>query len=611
MSSQSGTGSSDTSPLVIRGVHVVCGDGTERHDVDVVIADGRIARMTNDRVSIDGARVIDGAGKTLMPGLIDAHLHLDFLTVRNGLHGRLHSRLRLARALRDLLHNGVTAIRCMGDPLKPVLRLRDRVNSGRASGPHMVVAGPVLTAPGGHPETTVCRDNPWLRRHMVVHPASPDDARAQVRRLHAAGVDVVKFVYQGGLYGEDRVELGKLPEETARAIVAEATRLGMTASAHTHYQDDVDVLIDAGVDSFEHGVIEHDLVGTETLRRWADSGAKLVPTLTIAALVRDPDGVSHEERASRNLGLAHRAGVSIVAGTDSMVGAMPANTLHGELRRMVEAGMSESDVVRAATADAAEFLGLTDRGVVAEGRVADLLLLNGSPLDQIENVGDIDRVFHQGRTVFTAPERHVPALSDYTAPDPAVLTFTDATGNTVAGDVTVQYDTTRFDAEGVRELRYVDAEGHVLRTETVTAGPDLVTTAWTCEIPGEDTRLAVTSAGSRLSLTGTFQGRTVTRGYLLRGGVWMQWLLFDPATFVTSAESSLPFLSLGTTGRGALELTEFELTKRDSGGAEVETELVMPRWRRFWGAVNRYDAATGDLISHEIRNKPSAVLRRR
>ncbi|APU21849.1 hypothetical protein UA75_19295 [Actinoalloteichus sp. GBA129-24] len=95
--------------------------------------------------------------------------------------------------------------------------------------------------------------------------------------------------------------------------------------------------------------------------------------------------------------------------------------------------------------------------------MADLVLLNANPLEQIENVGDIDRVFRRGLPVFTAPDRPVPLPSAYAASEPGVRTFTDATGTTVADGVTIHYDTTRFDAEGVRVLRYADAAGEILR----------------------------------------------------------------------------------------------------------------------------------------------------
>ena len=606
-----------TSPghFLISCTHVLTGDGCELFEVDVLIADGCIQQISDQRHDVPGAMVIDGRGKTLIPGLIDAHAHLDFLSVRSTVRSWIQSRFVLPRALADLVRHGITAIRCMADPATPVLRVRRRIAAGRAIGPRMVVAGPALTAPGGHPEVTLAKDNRWLRRRIARRLDDPDHAQQAVRDLHAAGVDLIKFVYQGGLYGPERIELRQLSVDVARAIVSEAGRLGLPVAAHTHYQDDVDTLLELGVDSIEHGVIEHELTDNGTLQTWASSGTSLVPTLTIASLFPGPDRALYIDQASENLTQAHRAGVPIVAGTDAMVGAMPANSLHGELRLMVEAGMSEAEVLRAATVDAAALLGLHDRGVIAEGKVADLVLLGSNPLEQIENLADIDRVFANGVLVHQAPTpAPPPELSEYAVTGPDVLEYTDRTGATVPGPALVRYDRSRFEADGTRSLSYTDANsGEVLRSEQVTSGRDLVTQEWACAIPGEQTTLHAVADARQITLSGTVAGKQVTRTYPVRGRTWMQLLQFDAATFITSTEQHLAFASIGASGRGALQLTDFELTKKGSstpgtGGSDVEAELVMPRWRRFWGAILRFHHSSGDVLHQHIRGKRDKAL---
>lgn len=601
--------------FLISRTRVLTGDGRELPEADVLIADGLVQRISDEPQTVAGTTVIDGRGKTLIPGLIDAHTHLDFLSVRNTVRSWIQARFVLPRALEELVRHGITAIRCMADPAAPVLRVRRRIEAGRTVGPRLVLAGPALTAPGGHPEATLAKDNSWLRARIARPLEEPDRARTVVRDLHAAGVDLIKFVFQGGLYGPDRIELQQLPVGVAHAIIDEAHRLGLPVAAHTHYQHDVDTLLELGVDSIEHGVIEHELTESGTLAQWASSGIPLVPTLTIASLFPGPDGALYIDQASANLARAHRAGVPIVAGTDAMIGAMPANSLHDELRLMVEAGMSEAEVLRAATADAATLLDLDDRGVIAEGRVADLVLLGSDPLEQIENVADIDRVFAGGALVHHAPApTPPPALSDYAVVGPEVLEYSDRTGATVPGAAVVRYDRRRFEAEGIRFLTYTDAtSGEVLRRETVTSGRDLVSLEWACEIPAEQTALRASAHTRQITLTGTLAGKRVTRSYPLRGQTWMQLLQFDAATFITSTEQHLAFVSIGTSGRGALQLTDFELTKTGPGAAganeaEVEAELVMPRWRRFWGAILRYHSGTGDLLHQHIRGKKEQLL---
>src|SRR5699024_9433777 len=273
------------------------------------------------------------------------------------------------------------------------------------------------TAVGGHPEVTLAKDNRWLRQRIALTVDDAAGARAAVRDLHRKGADLVKLVYQGGLYGPDRVPLHQLSREVVGAIVDEARRRDLPVRAHSHYQHDVAELLALGVDSIEHGVIEHEIQGDDLLRAWAHAGSRLVPTLTIAAVFPSPDGTLYIDTARRNLTRAHQAGVRITAGTDSMIGAMPASSLHDELRRMVEAGMSEAAAIRAATADAAELLRRPDRGVVAPGRRADLVLLRSDPLVQIENLADIDLVVQNGTIIHRAPAPPPPpALATYACP---------------------------------------------------------------------------------------------------------------------------------------------------------------------------------------------------
>lgn len=608
-------GDASPGPFLLSRIQVLTGDGRELDEADVLIADGHIRQISGQRLTVPGAVVIEGHGKTLIPGLIDAHTHLDFLSVRTTVHSWIQTRFVLPRALQELVRHGITAIRCMADPLTPVRRIRRRIAAGRVVGPRLVIAGPALTAPGGHPEATLAKDNRWLRTRLARRLDGSEQARKVVRDLHAGGVDLIKFVYQGGPYGTDQVQLNQLSVEVAQAIITEAHRLGLPVSAHTHYQGDVDALVGLGVDSIEHGALEHDLVEGDGLQDWARSGARLVPTLTIAALFAGPGGELYLDRASPNLRRAHRAGVRIVAGTDSMTGAMPADSLHEELRLMVEAGMTEGEVLRAATTDAAGLLGLDDRGVIAEGKVADLVLLGSNPLERIENVADIDMVFTGGVLTHQAPAApQPPELSDYIVVGPDVLEYTDRTGGTVPDEAIVRYDRSRFTTDGVRSLTYIDAgSGAVLRTETVTSGPDLITKDWSCEIPGEETSLHAVTGARQIALTGTLRGKPVARSYPLRGQTWMQLPLVDPASFITSTEDHLEFVSIGASGRGALQLTSFELGKEspESAGASdryVAAELVMPRWRRFWGAELRYHPETGDLLHEQIRGKKDQVL---
>lgn len=601
--------------LVIHSVRVLTGDGRTREDVDVLLRDGLVHTISESRLDTPHAKVIDGAGKTLVPGLIDAHVHLDFLTVRNRFRAWVQSRFALPRALEELAHHGVTTIRCMADPLAPVTQLRKRAVRGGLVSPAILTAGPALTAPGGHPASTLAKDNSWLRKHIALIVDDEVTARTAVRRLHGAGVDLIKFVYQGGLYGPDRVHLGKLGPTVARAIIEEAHRHHLPVSAHTHYEDDVAELLQMGVDSVEHGVIEHALRDAETTRVWKRAGTRLVPTLGIAAVFPGPTGTFPIDIARANLARAYGAGVTIVAGTDSMIGAMPANGLHDELRHMVDAGISEADAIRAATADAAALLRLADRGVIEPGRRADAVLLGSDPLERIENIADIDLVIQDGTIIYDAPAPPPrPEFGTYSASEPLILEYLDRTGTAVPQHAILRYDRSRFSAEGLRTLTYGDPEtGRPLRTETVRSDTQLVTREWTCRIPAAQTDLHAVVDGHTIALTGTLEGESVTRSYPLRGRIWMQLLLLDAATFISSKDSRLDVVAIGATGRGALHLEEFEVTKKNvpsSGSAPVEAALVIPRWRRFWGASAWFDPLSGNLLRQQIRGQKTHTLER-
>lgn len=599
--------------LLIRGARLHRGDGSSLDGADVAVERGRIVEVGARAEAPEGAEVIEAAGRTLIPGLIDAHLHLDHLRSRNLLQAAHHERKVLRPALASLLEHGITTIRAMADPVRQILRLRDRVNDARVAGPWMVVAGPALTAPGGHPAVTVAGQNPWLRRRMVRTPTTVDQARSVVDDLHRAGVDLVKLVVQGGSYSESGIELEKLPLSLARAIIDRAHDRGLRVAAHTHWSRDVAELVQLGVDSIEHGVLEEDLADEQLLARWASSGAALVPTLVISQWVNDRTGQAYLARASANLARAHRAGVRIAAGTDSMVGAMAADSLHEELRLMVAAGLEPAEVLQAATGRAAGLLGLHDRGVVRAGAVADLVLLGSDPLDAIENVSDIDLVISRGRIVHRRRARPEVVLVPVSEPGPPVVELLDRTRSQVDQDARIRCDMTMWVSEGARTLTWHPlGSDDVLRTETTVSDPTLVTREWTCSVPASDTELRATSDGRRIRLTGTFEGHAVDQGHTLGPQPWLQWLHLDAASFVLSELESLEVVAIGTSGRGALRATTFELSKPKAADSTCRVDLVMPRWRRFWAAEVDYDALTGALLSYRVRGEaePTLVLDR-
>lgn len=594
-----------SAPLLIREAHVIVGDGSVLNDVDILIEQGNITRVESSRIDVPDARVIEARGKTVMPGLIDAHCHLDFLNTRSGFSARMQARFGLSEPSEELLRFGITSIRTMSEPPKHVLGLRNRTRAGKRVGPTMVVAGPAFTAPGGHPQVTVCRDNAWLGRNMVYTPTTDTEARTMVQALKSQGVDLIKIVYQGGHYAEFGEAINKLPENVALAIIDEAHKQGLPVGGHTHYASDVAFLIEAGVDSIEHGILEEE-APPELLHAWAKKHTFLIPTLSITEVVSNASQQSYLHQASRNLGHAVKAGVRIAAGTDSMVGAMPADTLHQELQLMVAAGVTPAQAIQAATSNAAEVLRLHDRGLIKTGMAADLVLLNSDPLEGIESVSDTVLVVQHGQIVHETKPAAPVALSDYAAPANRIERFIDNTSATFSQAIEVTIDASTFESDGVRTFTYSDPESQqILRTETIRSDKQLRTREWSCTVPSEKTDLRAIAHGGRISLSGTLNGNTVSRGYANRGTLWMQGLIFDAPTFITSQMESLVVTSIGTSGRGALMAAAFEFTKdrHQTQPGETQTTLVLPQWRAFWNAKTTYDAETGSLIGYKPKGK--------
>lgn len=603
----------DGQTLNIRNVHLV-GHAAGGSPASVLIERGRISSITTHdgtdasnpnaahQQSASGAEdpsvhVIDGTGKTLIPGLIDAHMHFDYLDVRNGLSAALRTRRNLS-SLRELLHSGVTTVRTMSDPLPQIRRMQKKRGSPRHPGPRMIVAGPAITAPGGHPEVTVCRDNRWLQKHMARVVIGAVQARKTVRSLHGHNVDLIKIVVHGGSYAEFGHDLVKLDDEAIRAVIDEAHTRDMKVSAHTHYQDDVAMLLHMGIDSIEHGVIEHEITDDGFLQQWAESGVPLVSTLVIDDLVRNESGETYLETASANLQRAYSAGVHIVAGTDAMIGAMSSDSLHDELRLLVQAGLPPAATLEAATTAGAELLGLSDRGRLAEGAVADLLLLNSNPLDDIEATRDIAAVIQGGRIVHEPePRRHL-SLPDFVLPPRPVLQYSDTSRGAFEAEVTVLVDTSDFTVNGTRTITYLDpATGGGQRYEKLRSDRTLRTQEWTCTAPEAGIDLHARIVRGRVELTGTFENAAVEHSYDLRGRPWLQGMFFDLSTFIEAPGDVMTFVAIGTTGRGALKASEFELTK---GAQRGSATMVMPRWRRWWSAQIEAEPEDGSLISVDL-----------
>ena len=380
-----------------------------------------------------GAERIDASGKFIVPGLIDAHVHL------GGSAGAAASAEEFTPEqfeanLKAYLYNGVTSVLDMGGMRDLILEWRRMEREGELLAPRIFAVGPGFTAPGGHPVSTIFKDFPLeIVEQMAVQVDDPQVAREEVARLAELGADAIKVIYDdaGG-------RTPKLSHEVLRAIVEEAHRHSLKVFVHVGTAQDALEALGAGADGIEHMIDEPDPEGLEELFELATrEGAFYTPTLAVykaaemiaqgPSFLKDCDiagSVSRAvleslqgedflaryrksreelhrrlEAAVENTGRAYQMGVRLVLGTDAgNPAAFHGLAVHRELALLVEVGLSPKEALIAATKTAAEKLGAPELGAIEAGKAADLLILEAGadPLENIANLRRIEWVIKRG-----------------------------------------------------------------------------------------------------------------------------------------------------------------------------------------------------------------------
>ena len=434
--------------FLIRNARIFVGDGHVIENGFVLVRDGKIAQVGEgpapDASSLQ-AGVVEAAGKTLLPGLIDAHVHLGGPAGISASPGDYDSRKAMPHAAAALLYSGVTAARSVGDGLERSLELRRQIASGSKLGAQIFACGPMFTAEGGYgtqfmellPEAV--RNS--AQAQLVRTPKTPEEAHRQVHELKAAGVDCIKAILEAG-WGEgmrnDRLDL-----LLVRSVSESARALHLPLAVHTGDAGDVTDAVEIGAASVEHGAWR-DEIPRGVLAKMARDGVYLDPTLgAFEAYARYysgdtealddplagqtvPAGILQGTRefvgaggsadagkaqmferayaqAKENLLRAWKAKVPLAMGTDAgspMVFHGP--SLHHELKLWVEAGIPAADALQATTLQAARLLGAQNIGAVREGWDADLLLVDGNPIEDISATGRISLVVFKGERIHRA-----------------------------------------------------------------------------------------------------------------------------------------------------------------------------------------------------------------
>ncbi|MFC1596842.1 amidohydrolase family protein, partial [Planctomycetota bacterium] len=252
---------------------------------------------------------------------------------------------------------------------------------------------------GGHPSVTVCRGSPWFRSELSVEVDDEGEGRKTVRQLAEKRVDAIKVVYHGSTSNPaGAVSFEKLSVDVMRAIIDESHQHGLKVTVHTWREQDAIVALESGADGLEHGVVDAPLGNDRLAQILLDRNAFYVPTLRVLTLGKNPVPL---ETAQGNLkDLTHR-GVRIAVGTDTL-GDQPRglNTIL-EMQLMAEAGMAPAQIIRAATHDAADHLGLLERlGTVEPGKIADLIIVDGDPLKDMSVLHKVEIVIQRGHIAY-------------------------------------------------------------------------------------------------------------------------------------------------------------------------------------------------------------------
>ena len=388
---------------ILAGAMLIDGSGTPPvTGRAVVVEQGRIAAVVDEREASPG-RVVRLDGLTLLPGLINCHVHLCFGGEADPAAALLKDPfattvIKAVLRARQTVEAGVTTVRDLGGRDYAELSVRDAVRAGLVPGPRMLCAGRGICITGGHG---------W---HLIGREADgPDEVRKGVREQIKAGADVIKIFATGGVMtpGVDP-NSAQLTLDEVRAAIEEARKAGRRTAAHAQGADGIANCLEGGITTIEHGIFLNEAL----CRRMARDGVALVPTLIapeailtggVAAgipefAVRKSEAV--RDRHVESFVMAMRLGVPIAAGTDAGTPLNGHGSMVPELELMVKAGLAPLAAIHAATAAAAHALGLEhETGRVAPGLAADLLAVTGNPAERIGALDEVRLVMAQGRLV--------------------------------------------------------------------------------------------------------------------------------------------------------------------------------------------------------------------
>ena len=382
-------------------------------EMSIIIEGNKITDLQKGYVALaQGDKAIDLKGLTVMPGLIDAHVHLESETSPNAqLKEFTLSDADIAFQstvyAKTTLMAGFTTVRDVGGSGVNIA-LRNAIKKGTVIGPRMYTAGKIISSTGGHGDPTH-----GYRKGLTADPTTTetvadgkDACIHAVRQMYKEGADLIKITASGGVLSLEKDGTGpQFSEEEIRAIVETAKDYGMPVAAHAHGAEAMKRAIRAGVTSIEHGTLMDD----EAISLFKKYGTWYVPTIIAGKSVADSAGkkpgyfppviaakaVAIGPIIQGTFGKAYRAGVKIAFGTDAGVYAHGKNWI--EFVYMTEAGMPALEAIKCATVNASELIGVSDKvGTIEKGKFADIVAVEGDPTKDIHAMGNVKFVMKDG-----------------------------------------------------------------------------------------------------------------------------------------------------------------------------------------------------------------------
>lgn len=400
--------------LIYAGELLAVPDKDSQTKQTIIIVDNKITEVLNGYVDKskypEDSTIIDLKNSYVLPGLMDMHVHLQGqLGPKNDSEAlKMSDQLMGFRStdfgMKTLLA-GFTTVRDVGSNPQYMYGYRDAVAKGWIDGPRIIAAGGVGIT-GGHADVSGVSPDLMEMYTSKTICDGPYDCRRATRRAIKFGADLIKITSTGGVLTDRNTGTGQQMEaDELKEVVIAAHRMGRKVASHAHQEDGIIAALEAGVDSIEHGTY----AGPKAIKLFKKTGAYLVPTLlagdTVVKMAKTSDFMSAaiKEKAIKvggdmqgNFIKSYRGGVKIAFGTDSGVSKHGTNAQEAVL--MFEAGMPAMAVIKSATVNAADLLGMSKQiGTIEVGKYADIIAVNSSPVDDIKELLDVGFVMKEGK----------------------------------------------------------------------------------------------------------------------------------------------------------------------------------------------------------------------